>query len=86
MLWLESWCPEEEDRRRHQRAYRAGVVIPKHTPVRLPFAGGPAGVWRLIFFVGGRTGQCGNEAEERGQRWLWHFHIRICSIHNRTSQ
>jgi hypothetical protein len=28
----------------------------------------------------------GNEAEERGQRWLWHFHIRICSIHNRTSQ
>jgi len=28
----------------------------------------------------------GNEAEERGQRWLWHFHIRICSIHNWTSQ
>jgi len=24
-------------------------VIPKHTPVRLPFAGGRAGVWAAIF-------------------------------------
>ena len=28
-------------------------MSPKHTPVRLPFAGGRAGVWRLIFFWGG---------------------------------